>query len=180
MELTEKTTGCTDIFEGRIIKVHVDDIELTNGMPAKREVVEHPGGVCVAAVTKNKELLFVRQFRYPFKEVCLELPAGKLEKGEDPFDAVQRELKEETGCTGRDFRFLGNMYPTPGFCSEVDRLWFCYVDKEGDELDLDEDEFIETERIYYKNAVEMVMNNEIPDAKTQILILKAARIIEME
>ncbi len=178
MELNEKRISEKKIYDGRIIRVHVDEIELPDGKAGTREVVEHPGGVCIAAVTSKKELIFVKQFRYPFKEVCLELPAGKLEPGEDPFEAVKRELKEETGCTGRDFIFMGNMYPTPGFCGEIDRLWFCCVDTEGDELDLDEDENIETVKIYYKDAVEMVMKNEIPDAKTQLLILKAEKIIE--
>ncbi|MCQ2496384.1 MAG: NUDIX hydrolase [Lachnospiraceae bacterium] len=180
MELIEKTLSEKEIFNGRIIRFHVDSIELADGSKGLREVAEHPGGVCIAAVTKDLELLFVRQYRYPMHEVCLELPAGKLEKGEDPLLAAKRELLEETGCTGRDFCFMGNMYPTPGFCSEIDRLFFCYVDKEGADLNLDADEFIETERIPYKEAVKMVMENKIPDAKTQLLILKAAQIIESE
>ncbi len=178
MDLTEKTEKITDIFDGKIIHVHVDDIILSNGKQGYREVVEHPGGVCIAALTDKNEFLFGRQFRYPFKKVLLELPAGKLEKGEDPFVTAQRELKEETGCTGKDWVFLGNMYPTPGICSEIDRLYFCRVDKESDEQTLDEDEFIETERIPVDKAVEMVMNNEIEDAKTQLLILKAAGYIK--
>lgn len=172
MILEEKTLKTNEIFEGRIIRVHVDDIELANGKPGYREVVEHPGGVCIAALTEKGELLFGRQFRYPFKEVTLELPAGKLEKGEDPFITAQRELKEETGCTGRDWIPMGKMYPTPGICSEVDWLWFCRVDKESDVQELDEDEFIEALRMPLEKAVEMVMNGEIPDAKTQLLILK--------
>ena len=178
MSLEEKTVKVNRIFYGKIIHVHTDDITLSNGKPGYREVVEHPGGVCIAAVTSKKELLFGRQFRYPFKEVCLELPAGKLEPGEDPFEAAKRELKEETGCTGRDWVSMGNMYPTPGICTEIDRLWFCYVDEESDELELDEDEFIEPERIPLDAAVEMAMNGELPDAKTQLLVLKVARYLE--
>ena len=172
MIFEEKTLKINEKFDGRIIHVHVDDIELGNGTPGYREVVEHPGGVCIAALTGNGELLFGRQFRYPFKEVTLELPAGKLEKGEEPFITAQRELKEETGCTGRDWVPMGKMYPTPGICSEVDWLYLCRVDTESDELELDEDEFIEKERIPLEKAVEMVMNGEIPDAKTQLMILK--------
>ncbi len=172
----ERTLNTKEIFKGRIIRVHVDDVELENGKPGYREVVDHPGGVCVAAVTGNKELLFVRQFRYPYREVCLELPAGKLEPGEDPADAIKRELKEETGCTGKNWQFMGNLYPSPGYCGEIIRLWLCEVATESGELDLDEDEFVECERISLTTAVEMVMNGEIPDAKTQVLIMKAAKL----
>ena len=170
----EKTLTRKDIFTGRIITVHVDDVELENGKTGYREVVDHPGGVCVAAVTKDRELLFVRQFRYPYHEICLELPAGKLEKGEDPAEAIKRELREETGCTGKNWQFHGNLYPSPGYCGEIIRLWSCEVDQESGEQDLDEDEFVECEKIPIDKAVEMVMNNEIPDAKTQVLILKAS------
>ncbi len=176
MEMNEKTLTRNDIYSGKIIKVHVDEIEQASGRKAKRECVDHPGGVCVAAVTANRELLFVRQFRYPYKEVVLELPAGKLEPGEDPFDAIKRELREETGCTGVDWQFCGNMYPTPGYCNEIIRLWACKVEKDLGELDLDEGEVIEVEKIPLEEAVRMVMDNEIPDAKTQVLILKAARL----
>lgn len=178
MELNEKTINRTDIYNGRIIKVHVDDIELCDGKPAKREVVEHPGGVCVAAVTPKNELLFVRQFRYPYKEVVPELPAGKLEPGEDVFEAVVRELKEETGSVGRDWKFCGNLYPSPGYTNEIIRLWFCYVDEVGTELDLDEDEFLTVEAIPIEEAVRMVMDNEIVDAKTQTLVLKAEKLLK--
>ena len=178
MRLEERTEKVNDIFEGKIIHVHVDDITLSNGKPGYREVVEHPGGVCIAALTDKNELLFGKQFRYPFKEVTLELPAGKLEKGEEPFVTAQRELKEETGCTGKDWIPMGKMYPSPGILKEVDWLFFCRVDKESKDLELDDDEFIEPLRIPIEKAVEMVMNGEIPDAKTQLLILKAAEYLE--
>ena len=178
MRLEERTEKVNDIFEGKIIHVHVDDITLSNGKPGYREVVEHPGGVCIAALTDKNELLFGKQFRYPFKEVTLELPAGKLEKGEEPFVTARRELKEETGCTGKDWIPMGKMYPSPGILKEVDWLFFCRVDKESKDLELDDDEFIEPLRIPIEKAVEMVMNGEIPDAKTQLLILKAAEYLK--
>ena len=178
MNLSETTVNVNEVFSGRIINVHVDDITLSNGKPGYREVVEHPGGVCIAALTDKNELLFGRQFRYPFKEVTLELPAGKLEKGEEPFVTAQRELKEETGCTGKDWIPMGKMYPSPGILREVDWLFFCRVDKDSKELHLDDDEFIEPERIPIGKAVEMAMNGEIPDAKTQLMILRVARFLE--
>ncbi len=178
MKLYEETKKEQEIFRGRIIRVHVDDVLLENGSASKREVVEHPGGVSVAILTEKNELLFVRQFRYPYKQVLLELPAGKLEPGEDPFEAIKREQKEETGTVGSCYIPLGEVYPTPGYCGEIIRLWACRASGEPGELDLDEDEFIEVERIPLDKAVEMVLNNEIPDAKTQIGVLKTAKLVE--
>ena len=178
MKLYETTKHEEVLYEGRIIRVHVDDIELENGMPAKREVVDHPGGVSVAILTGENELIFVRQFRYPYKKVLLELPAGKLEPGEDPFEAVKREQREETGTTAESYISLGEVYPTPGYCGEIIRLWACRVDKETGELSLDPDEFLQTLRIPLDKAVEMVLHNEIPDSKTQVGILKTAALVE--
>lgn len=177
MKLYEETNREEELFQGRIIRVHLDDVTLENGKSAKREVVDHPGGVSAAILTEKNELIFVRQFRYPYKEVLLELPAGKLEPGEDPFEALKREQREETGTTGKDYVFLGNVYPTPGYCGEIIRLWACRVEKETGKLDLDEDEFIETQRIPLEEAVALVMENKIPDAKTQIGILKTAQLV---
>ena len=113
--MNEKTLKDTTVFDGHLIRVHVDDVELDNGMVAKREIVSHPGGVSVAILTEKNELLFVKQFRCPYQEELLELPAGKLEPGEDPFEAMKREQLEETGTTGKNYVFLGNLYPTPGY-----------------------------------------------------------------
>ena len=156
MKLFEKTLTSETKFEGRIIKVLRDTVELENGKTSAREVVCHNGGVCVAALTEQNEVLLVRQFRYPYKEVLLELPAGKLEKGEDPFEAVKREQMEETGTTGENYISLGNLYPSPGYCGEI----------------------LEVERIPLDKAVEMVLNNEIPDSKTQVGILKTAALVK--
>lgn len=177
MKLSETTKQVHEVFTGRIIHVHVDDVELENGKMAKREVVSHPGGVSVAVLTEKNELIFVRQFRYPYGEVLLELPAGKLEPGEDPFEAMKREQREETGTTGKNYVFLGNIYPTPGYCGEIIRLWACRLESSLGNLDLDEDEFLDIQRIPLDKAVEMVCNNEIPDSKTQIGILKTARLV---
>ena len=164
MKLFEKTLTSETKFEGRIIKVLRDTVELENGKTSAREVVCHNGGVCVAALTEQNEVL-------------LELPAGKLEKGEDPFEAVKREQMEETGTTGEDYISLGNLYPSPGYCGEIIRIWACRVAQKG-EMHLDEDEFLEVERIPLDKAVEMVLNNEIPDSKTQVGILKTAALIK--
>ena len=103
MDLTEKTVSKNYVYKGRIINVRCDDALLPDGKPCKREVVEHNGGVCIAPITDDGKLIFVRQFRYPYSEVILELPAGKLELGEDPFKAGKRELEEETGMVAAEY-----------------------------------------------------------------------------
>ena len=177
MDLTEKQISFEYKFKGKIVNLRVDDALLPNGTTAKREIVEHNGGVCVAPLDDEYNLYFVKQFRYPYMEIVTELPAGKLEKGEDPFEAGKRELKEETGATAQKYVDLGKLYPTPGYCGEIIRIWACRVDENCGQ-NLDEDEFLEVERIPLKKAVEMVLNNEIPDSKTQVGILKAAFLVE--
>lgn len=171
MELAEKTLSETYRFKGRIINVRVDDVELPDGHKSIREVIEHPGGVCVAALTPDGKLPFVRQFRYPYKEIVTELPAGKLEKGEDPLDAIKRELAEEVGAEGVNWRCMGKLYPSPGYCGEIIYLFACDINVSG-KSHPDDGEFLEVEYIELEKAIKMVLNNEIPDSKTQTLILK--------
>ena len=178
MELSEKTLSSSQVFDGRLLKVYLDQVGLANGDTAIREFVHHPGGAAVVALDGEGNVYLERQFRYPYKKVLLELPAGKLEPGEDPFEAVKREQLEETGTRGDNYISLGEVYPTPGYCGEIIRLWACRAAEGQQELSLDEDEFLDTERIPLDRAVEMVCNNEIPDAKTQIGILKTAFLIK--
>ena len=156
--LTEKTLNSKTVFDGKILHIKLDEVELPDGNKASREVVHHQGGVCIAAMDEDKNLYFVRQFRYPYMEVTLELPAGKLEKGETVLENGKRELLEETGCEGYSFITLGAMYPSTGYT--------------------DEDEFLNVEKIPLNKAVEMVLNNQIPDAKTQITILKLKMLLD--
>ena len=158
-------------YEGRIIRLRVDKAQLPNGKIATREVVEHNGGVCIAALTEQQELLFVRQFRYPYQEVVLELPAGKIDKGEEPLACGKRELTEETGASAQQYRSLGRLYPSPGYCGEVIHLFLATGLSFG-RMNLDEAEFLEVERIPLEKAVQMVLDNEVPDAKTQVAVLK--------
>lgn len=171
MNLIEKLLARKEIFKGKIIHVHHDEIELPNGKKGLREVVDHPGGVMVAPLDEAGNLIFVSQFRYPFGEVLLELPAGKLEKGESPKEAGLRELSEEAGCTAETVVSLGEIYPTVAYCSEIIYL-FAATGLSYGETHLDEDEFVETSRIPLETAVEMVMDNRIRDAKTVAGILK--------
>ena len=177
MKLYEKTLEKKEIFNGRVIHVTEEIAELEDGSKALREVVGHPGGVCIAALNDNNELYFVRQHRYPYHENVLELPAGKLEKGSSPLENGIRELKEEVGAVGKDYRFLGELYPSPGYCAEIIHLYFCRIESIGDDCP-DDDEFLNVEKIHIDKAVEMVLNNEIKDSKTQTAILKTALLLK--
>ena len=177
MAHTETMLESKEIFNGRVIRVTVDKVQLEDGSTSTREIVHHHGGACILPVDADGNVTMVRQFRYAFGEEIWELPAGKLEKGEDPFEAVKREQMEETGTAGENYISLGNLYPSPGYCGEIIRIWACRVAQKG-EMHLDEDEFLEVERIPLDKAVEMVLNNEIPDSKTQVGILKTAALIK--
>lgn len=176
MKLSEKTLASKTIYDGKILHVILDDIELPDGRKSKREVVNHPGGVAVAALDENDNLFFVKQFRYPYKEVVLELPAGKLEKGMSPLENGKRELLEETGAVGYSYISLGQVYPSPGYTSEIIYLYACRIESIG-ESKPDEGEFLHIEKIPFDKAVEMVLNNQIPDAKTQIAVLKTVMLL---
>lgn len=177
MELYEKTLASKQIFDGRVVKLFVDDIELPNGKTSIREVVRHPGAVCVIPITDEGEVIMVRQFRYPFASPLLEIPAGKLEPGEDPLDAVKRELEEESGVNAEKIEFIGMTYTTVAFTDEKIYTYMAtgltYRDAHPDE-----DEFLEIEKIPLGKLVDMVMAGEIKDSKTQIAILKAQRLLE--
>lgn len=172
MDMTEKVLSSKVTFEGRIFTVHVDDIELPDGKKAKREIVEHHGGVGVIAVDENKEVFVVRQYRAPFSEVLLEIPAGKLNKDEDPYECGIRELEEETGFRADKIVHLGEFFPSPGYCHEKINIYMATeLHKVGQHLD--DGEFLEVSKIPLDELYEMVMQNKISDAKTVIAILKA-------
>ncbi|MDD6619509.1 MAG: HAD hydrolase-like protein [Eubacteriales bacterium] len=167
-EQTEESQG---IFNGRIITVHNDTVTLVDGETAQREVVDHPGGVAVVGLTEDNEILLVRQFRYPYKETILEIPAGKLEKDEDPREAGIREFKEECGAEADRFESLGEIYPTPGYCGEIIRIFYAEGITFG-EQHLDEDEFLDVVKMPVKECISKIMNGEIKDAKTIAGIFK--------
>ena len=176
MKLEETTVAKNYVYEGRIIKVRCDDALLPDGKPCIREVVEHTGGVCVAALTDENELLFVRQFRYPYGEILLEPPAGKLEAGEDPLFAGKRELEEETGCIAAEYYDLGKFYPSPGYCGEIIHLYLARALSKT-QMHPDEDEYLEVLKMPVAEAVERVMNGELRDGKTQALVLRVAEML---
>lgn len=172
MNLQEKQLSSEYKFKGRVINLRQDTALLPNGNTATREVIEHPGGVCVAALTDEDELLFVKQWRYPYMEETLEIPAGKRDRqDEDPLECGKRELREETGAIAEKYINLFPLYPTPGYINEV---IYCFLATglTFGEQDTDEDEFLDVLRIPLEKAVEMVLSGEIKDAKTQIAVLK--------
>ncbi len=179
MHLDEKTVSSEQIFDGKIVKLFVDKAELEDGKVVTREVIKHPGGVCVLPLDDEGNVLFVRQFRYPHKKVLPEIPAGKLEYGENHHECGLRELKEETGCTCDRYDYLGCLIPTPAYDSEVIHMYLARGLHYGEKKP-DEGEFLDVERIPLQNAAEMVMNGDILDAKTQIAILKTKLLLEKE
>lgn len=173
MHLEEKTLESNLKFKGKILEVYQDTVLLEDGTNALRDVVRHSGGVCVAALNENNELYFVKQYRYPQKKALLELPAGKLEWGEDHYECGKRELREETGFIADEFKYLGLLAPTPAYDTEIIHMYLA-KGLHKTEQELDDDEFLEVMTIPLDEAVEMVMNNEIEDAKTQLAILKVS------
>ncbi len=174
-EQTEEVTG---IYSGRIIDVHNDRITLVDGDEAYREVVEHPGGVAIVGLTDDNEILLVRQFRYPYKETIYEIPAGKLEKGEDIKAAGIREFSEECGATAEIFEPFGEVYPSPGYCGEIIRLFYAKNITFGQQH-LDEDEFLDVVKMPIKEIVSKIMSGEIKDAKTIAGVFKIKELMNL-
>ena len=176
MHLEEKTISSETIYEGVIFTVRKDSAELEDGSVARRDIIRHPGAVCVVPLTDSGEVLLVRQYRYPFHEITCEIPAGKLNYGENHAECGKRELLEETGFTCSEYIYLGEMYPTPAYNSEITHMYLA-KGLEYKKQNLDDDEFLDVIKVPLEKAVEMVMKNELKDGKTQLVILKAARIL---
>ncbi|MBP1737018.1 MAG: ADP-ribose pyrophosphatase [Oscillospiraceae bacterium] len=171
MDLTENTLESKLEYQGHIVTVRTDRVTLPNGGTATREVVSHPGGVAVVPLMEDGTVLMVRQYRYAFSQVLLEIPAGKLNPGEEPLPAAMRELEEEAGVVPEELIDLGAIYPSPGFCDETLYLYlakgltrtFCHPD---------DDEFLEVEAIPLDALIGQIMRNELSDAKSVAALLK--------
>ena len=175
--LREKKTSSEEIFDGIILHVIRDTVELPNGNTSVREVIRHIGAVCVIPVTDDNQVIMERQYRYPLDKVILEIPAGKLDApDEDRLSAVQRELREETGFTADRWIDLGGFHPAPAYSDEYITMYLARGLHQGRQ-DLDADEFLDVHTVPLKDLVEDVMAGRITDAKTQVCILKAARIL---
>ena len=168
--LKEKTLSFVYIYQGKIINLRQDKVKLPDDRETVREIVEHPGAVVILAITEKKEIVMIRQFRKPADEVLWELPAGTLEQGEDLVSCAQRELEEETGYHPRKIKKLITFFSTPGFCNEKLTL-FLAEDLEEKNKNEDADEFIEVKLIKPNQALKLVEENIIKDAKTIIGIL---------
>lgn len=176
--LTEKRLSGELIYDGCVVHLWRDEIELPDGGRGVREIVRHVGAVAVLPLTNDGNVICVRQYRYPFAEVLLEIPAGKLDSpDEDIIEAARRELREETGAVGGELIPLGTLYPSVAIFDEKIHM-FAAVGFDIGETDRDEDEFMEVERVPLRKLVDMVMSGEIRDAKTQTAVLKVARLVE--
>ncbi len=163
--LYEKTISVNEIFSGNIIKLQVEDVELPNGEKSKREIVKHPGAVAIIPVTKENKLVLVRQFRKALNKTIVEIPAGKLESGEQPVETALRELEEETGYKAKDLEFIVSFYTSPGFADEIIYIYEA-IGLEKGTIAHDADEFLDVIEVTLDEAEKMVREQVIHDAKT--------------
>lgn len=168
----EKTIKSETIYDGKVVKLQVDDVRLPNGKQSKRELIKHPGAVSVIPITKDNKIVLVEQYRKPLEKSIIEIPAGKLEPGEVPEITAVRELEEETGYTTRHLTKVTSFYTSPGF---ADELMYIYLAKDLEKLRapkaLDEDEFVEVLEVTLEEAKKLVEEQRIHDAKTNYAIL---------
>ncbi|WP_251551269.1 NUDIX hydrolase [Neobacillus muris] len=166
-KLEEKTISSEEIFSGRVISLHVQEVELPNGNHSKREIIKHPGAVAILAVTDDNKILMVEQFRKALEKTIVEIPAGKLEKGEDPAECARRELEEETGYECKSLERIASFYTSPGFADEIVYVFLASgLSKKENAAGLDEDEFVNLEEITLEETLQYVEQQKIYDAKT--------------
>lgn len=173
----EKTLSSRIIFKGKVVTLRVDTVQAVGG-EAIREIVMHPGGACIVAVTPEDKILFVRQYRKAFEREVLELPAGKLEEGEDPETTILREVREETGYAVEKVKKLTSFYPSPGMLDEVGTIYYGRTGEKG-ATDFDVDEDLELVELSLEEALDRIDSNEIIDAKTIIGVLLYHRMMNV-
>lgn len=171
--LFEKQVSSKNVYKGVLLDVYCDDIELPNGNASKREYIMHVGAACVVPLDNDGNIIIEKQFRYPFRKVLTEIPAGKLDSKSEPhLEAALRELKEETGYSADEMIYLGEFYPTCAYSDEVIHMYLAKGLTTGEQK-LDDDEFVGVEKMPLEEAVNEIMQGNIPDGKTQTAILKA-------
>ncbi len=176
--LGEKKISSECVFDGCILHVEKDWVALPNGNEATREVIRHIGAVCIVPVTDDGRVVMERQFRYPIDEVITEIPAGKLDsKTEDRLEAAKRELREETGYEAEEWRDMGIYYPAAAYSDERITIYLATKLRKG-ERNLDEDEFLDVTLVPIEELIDDIMSGKITDGKTQVAILKAAKILK--
>lgn len=169
--LAEKTLKTEPIFSGRVISLQVDEVELPNGKTSTREIVKHPGAVAILPITDDNKIVMVEQYRKPMDRVLIEIPAGKLEKGEEPAHTAVRELEEETGYECESLEWLISFYTSPGFADEIVHVYVAKgLSKKKDAASLDEDEFVNVIEVTLEEALELVKEQKVYDAKTAYAI----------
>lgn len=165
----EKTFASQTIYEGTVVKLQVDHVHLPDGSTSKREIVKHPGAVAIIAITPENKMVLVRQYRKALEKTTLEIPAGKLEPGEDPAICAKRELEEETGYRAETVQPLVAFYTSPGFADEYVHLFVAENFEEGT-MDLDQDEFVELVEYTKEECIQAIHSQEICDAKTVLAV----------
>ncbi|WP_284036004.1 NUDIX hydrolase [Neobacillus sp. 114] len=166
-KLEEKTLKSEEIFSGKIISLHLQEVELPNGKTSKREIIKHPGAVAILAVTPENKIIMVEQYRKALERTIVEIPAGKLEKGEEPDACARRELEEETGYVCESLELLTSFFTSPGFADEIVHVYLAKgLTKKEDSAALDEDEFVNLEELTLEEALQYVKEQKIYDAKT--------------
>ena len=176
--LFEETLSTEQLYDGVVVKLWRDRVMLENGKEATREVIKHPGGVCVLPLSDDGCVYMVKQFRYPFKQVLLEIPAGKKEIGEEPLECGIRELGEEIGAAAEKVTPLGKLYPTVAYDTEIIWMYLAEGLTFAGGQHLDPEEFVDIVKIPFDEAYRMVLADEIPDAKTQLAILRAKALLD--
>lgn len=171
-KLIEKTISSKKVYEGVLLQVYRDEIELEDGNQSVREYIKHGGAVCIVPIDHNDNVYLVRQFRYPFGQAMLEIPAGKLEEGEDPLECAHRELEEEIGMTAQEMTYIGELYPIVAYTTEIIHM---YVARglTRTKQNLDADEFINVETMPLLKLEQEILQGNIRDGKTVAAVLKS-------
>ncbi|MBL4954061.1 NUDIX hydrolase [Neobacillus sp. YIM B02564] len=165
--LEEKTLHSEEIYSGKIITLELHEVELPNGKQSKREIVKHPGAVAIIALTEDNKMVMVEQYRKALERTIVEIPAGKLEKGEEPASCARRELEEETGYVCESLELISSFYTSPGFSDEIIHVFLATgLTKKENAAAMDEDEFVNLEELTLKEALQYVKEQKIYDAKT--------------
>jgi ADP-ribose pyrophosphatase len=175
--MIEKPMKKNMIYHGLAVDFFCDEVKLSNGIVTQREYLKHPGAAAVVPFVDKKNIILVKQYRYPINRITYEIPAGKIEKNEEPIECVIREIEEETGYKAKKIKSLLSFYPTTAFSTEIIYIFVAFALEKGRE-NTDGDEFISIEIVSFRNAVEMVKTGKIKDSKTIIALLFLENIIK--